>query len=330
MGDVFFSLRGRVYINVEALNMVESIGNYVKHRRVPVVIPETYITYMVPAISGESIAHGYQHLLAKKAVENGLPVCKLCRAGIFLKSTNVDVFMDSFGFSKEQDIPDNEEELEKTIVSKCVVEDIGGFLYAAEKRGVKVKNLKRTSNFYVGYMIPVAEALINTVVEPQLHTRYALGTKFVKREEARGQMIYYVEISSAPYVFSFDLDTNYIGRSTYLVETAGKPLVHEDEIIKRKILALDTLAEFIIEMMFGAKKTRFMPVIEWESFIAAVSDSTWTVPSPFTKKYIENALKKLERYNRNTKLYIYRRDGDKSFEEVLLEAIEDAKNRVKG
>ncbi len=326
MSDIYFSFRGRVYINVEALNMVESIGNYVKHRRVPVIIPDSYVTYMVPAISGESIAHGYQKILAEKADEKGLPVCKLCRAGIFLKSTNTDVFKYAF----EETPPASEAEFEKTIVEKCVVEDIGGFLYAAEERGAKVKNLKRTSNFYVGYMIPVSEALINTVVEPQLHTRYALGTKFVKKEEARGQMIYYVEIASAPYVFSFDLDTRYIGRSTFSVDTVGKPLVGEEEIVKRKEAALDAFAEFMIEMMFGAKKTRFLPVIEWESFVVAVSNNVWTVPSPFTNKYIENAEKKLKLYSKDTRLYIYRRDGEKSFEEVLLEAINDAKNRVKG
>ena len=58
MGDLFVSVRGRVLINVEALNMTESVGNYVKHRRVPVISPKTYATYFVPAISGESIAHG--------------------------------------------------------------------------------------------------------------------------------------------------------------------------------------------------------------------------------------------------------------------------------
>ena len=32
MVDPFVSVRGRVLINVEALNMTESVGNYVKHR----------------------------------------------------------------------------------------------------------------------------------------------------------------------------------------------------------------------------------------------------------------------------------------------------------
>ncbi len=328
MGDVFFSFRGRVYINAEALNMVESIGNYVKHRRVPVIVPGTYVTYMVPAISGESIAHGYQYVLAQKALERNLPVCKLCSHGVFLKSTNEAVFLDSFGKDK---IPDKPEELEKEIVSGCVVEDIGGFLYASEKGKSKVKNLKRTSNFYVGYMIPAAEALINTVVEPQLHTRYALGTKYVERgeREARGQMIYYVEIASAPYVFSYDLDTRYIGRSTYSINTAGKPLVDEEEIKKRKVVALEAFAEFITETMFGAKKTRFLPIIDWESFVIAVSDKPWTVPSPFTKKYIERSRKKLEKISKNTKLYIYEAGGDHGLEEVLLEAVKDAVERVK-
>lgn len=323
MGDVFFSFRGRVVINVEALNMVESVGNYTKHRRVPVIAPQQYVTYMVPAISGEALAHGYQTVLAEKALQNNLPVCGLCSRGIFLKSTNADVFKKAFN----QEPPGTEHEFEKTIVSKCVVEDVGGFLYAAAEAGIK-----RTSNFYVGYMIPVGEALTNTVIEPQLHTRYALGTEFVKRgdREARGQMIYYVELSSAPYTFSFDLDTRNIGKATYQVEHVGEPLVNENEIVRRKIVSLEAFKEFILENHFGAKKSRFLPVIEWENFVAAVSDSVWTVPSPFTSQYIENAEKKKRIIDRNTKLYIYRREGPESFEEVLSKAIEDAENRVKG
>ena len=52
---MFVSVRGRVLINVEALNMTESVGNYVKHRRVPVILPTGgYTAFFVPAISGET------------------------------------------------------------------------------------------------------------------------------------------------------------------------------------------------------------------------------------------------------------------------------------
>lgn len=311
---MFLSARGRVLLNVEALNMTESVGNYVKHRRVPVILPDAgYTTLFVPAISGESIAHGFQTVLAEIAKKNNLPVCKLCERGIFLKSTDKKVFKEAFG-------KDPSAELEEEIIKGCVVEDVGGFLYAEEA------NVKRTSSFFTGYMIPAKESLENAVIEPQLHSRYALGTPFVQRREEgqRGQMIYYVELSSAVYTFSFDFDTKFIGKATFSYDKAGKEVVNDRK--KRVEAALEAFKKFLIEFCFGAKKTRFMPVIEWESLVLAVSDDVWTVPSPFAKNYIEKSKKKLEKIKYNTSLFVYPEQG--SFEEVVVNAIEEAKKRV--
>jgi len=320
MADPFVSVRGRVLINVEALNMTESVGNYVKHRRVPVIMPETYATYFVPSVSGESIAHGYQQVLAEEAARKGLPVCKLCSKGYFLKSTNDAVFKESFGVNP----PEGEGEFERAVIKGCVVEDVGGFLYAPARGG---KNVKRTSNFFVGYMIPTRESLESAVIEPQLHTRYALGTPFVEEgARAGGQMIYYIELSSAAYTFSFDLDTKYLGKATFSMENVGQTVVDGDERKKRIGAALDALSKFMIEMMFGAKKTRFLPVIEWESVVIAVSDDVWTVPSPFSKNYIERAEEKVKKVSYNTKLFKY--TGGAGFEEVVIEAMNEAKRRA--
>jgi len=139
-------------------------------------------------------------------------------------------------------------------------------------------------------------------------------------------MIYYVELSSAPYTFAFDLDSRYIGKATFVYGHAGEVVV--EGRVKRIVTAIDALQRFLVEFMFGAKKTRFLPVIEWESIAIAVSDDVWTIPSPFTKKYIEQAEKKLEKVNFNTKLYTYPSKDGKSFEEVVIEALEDAKSRV--
>ncbi|HDJ89876.1 MAG TPA: type I-A CRISPR-associated protein Cas7/Csa2 [Thermoprotei archaeon] len=292
---MFVSVRGRLLINVEALNMTESVGNYVKHRRVPVILPKTYATYFVPAISGESIAHGFQNLLASQAIRNGIKVCKLCERGIFLKSTNEEVFKDAFNTNV---VPKDNFTFEKFVINNCLVEDVGGFLYAPRAGG----NVKRTSNFYTGYMIPVNEALENTVIEPQLHSRYALGTKFVRRG-AVGQMIYYVEISSAVYTFSFDIDTNYIGKTTFVQEKAGTLVVNDRE--KRVKVTLEALKEFLSEILFGANKTRFLPVMDWESLVIAVADNTWTIPSPASANYINNSLIKAEKTGKELTLYIY-------------------------
>jgi CRISPR-associated protein Csa2 len=312
---MYVSIRGRVLLNVEAMNMTESVGNYVKHRRVPVVLPDTnYTTYFVPAISGESIAHGFQELLAETARKNNLPVCKLCEKGIFLKSTHEQVFKEAFG----QDPPKDEFEFEKNVVTNCVVEDVGGFLYAPRAGG----NVKRTSTFFTGYMIPVKESLEGAVIEPQLHSRYALGTPFV--EGGQGQMIYYVELSSAVYNFSFDLDARYIGKATFSYEKAGEEIVNDRK--DRIRVTLDAMQKFLIEFMFGAKKTRFLPVMEWESLVIALSDDVWTVPSPFTKNYVEDTKKKLQKVDYNTELFVYPDNG--SFEEGVIDAIEKAKDRV--
>lgn len=320
MADPFVSVRGRVLINVEALNMTESVGNYVKHRRVPVVMPGTYATYFVPSISGESIAHGYQQVLAEEAARDNLPVCKLCSKGYFLKSTNDAIFKESFGI----DPPGSEDEFEKAVIKNCTVEDVGGFLYAPARGG---RNVKRTSNFFVGYMIPARESLESAVIEPQLHTRYALGTPFVEEGgRAGGQMIYYIELSSAAYTFSFDLDTKYLGKTTFSMDSAGNMVISEEERKKRIGAALDAFSKFVTEMMFGAKKTRFLPVIEWESIVIAVSDDVWTVPSPFSGNYIDRAEEKAKKVNYNTKLFKY--TGGVGFEDVIKQAVDEAKRRA--
>jgi len=334
MSNIFLSIRGRILVNVEALNMTESVGNYVKHRRVPVIMPGTYTTYFVPAVSGESIAHGYQAVLAEEAEKNGIPVCNLCKKGYFLKSTNDKVFESSFGIKP----PDSEADFERTVISKCLVEDVGGFLYAPRAGG---KNVKRTSNFFVGYMIPTKESLEGTVIEPQLHSRYALGTPFVEREQM-GQMLYYVELSSAVYAFSFDLDSKFIGRTTFVLEKAGEPVTFRqgDSREKRISVSINAVSNFLRETLFGAKRTRFLPVVDWESMIMALSDDVWTTPSPFTTNYTENSLRKLEKTNENTKLFIYINPTlledtsvyvKKKTEELLnnfYEALEDFKKRL--
>ncbi|GIU72010.1 MAG: type I-A CRISPR-associated protein Cas7/Csa2 [Candidatus Nitrosocaldaceae archaeon] len=293
--------------------MTESVGNYVKHRRVPVMVKENdnYEIYFVPAISGESIAHGFQITLADIAKDR-LPICKLCKEGIFLKSTDNKVIKEAF----EGSVDINNGNIESEIVKKCFVEDVGGFLYAEKA------NVKRTSNFYTGYMIPTKEALKSAIIEPQLQSRYALGTKFVTEE--RGQMIYYVELSSAVYTFAFDLDTKYIGRLTFDVNDSGKEVVEDRE--ERIKSVLDAVKDFLLELKFGSKKTRFLPMQEWESMVITASDKTWTACSPFSIDYIEKTEKKRSKIDYNTSIYKYP-DQNRTFEEFLSDSIEELKKR---
>jgi len=331
---VFVSVRGRIWLQAEAANMVESIGNYVKHRRVPIMIKEqsSWLTFFVPAISGESIAHNYQVLLAEELRKNN-DVCKYCEKGVFLKSTNAEVYKEVIGKnppkSSKKDQLDDVMEIERSIISNCGVEDIGGFLYAEQP------NVKRTSTFSTGYLIPVREALKIVSIDPQLHSRYALGTKFVKAGEgAAGQMIYYVELSSALFSFSFDLDTKYIGKYTFHVDEYGKNIISIEKIGKRVIASLEALKRLLSEFPVGAKRTRFNPSdLRWDSIAIAVSDEVWTMPSSFTQNYMERAMMKKSKISCNTMIHAYAEEdckADKCYktaEEAIADSIEDAKRR---
>ena len=242
---VYLSLSTRILLDVEALNMTESVGNFVKHRRAPVVIPTEngFILRYVPVISGESLAHAYQEILARIALNTGLNVCRLCRRGVFLKHTDKNVFKES-GIPRPSD-PKDPELVEEAIVKGCVVEDVGGFLYTDA-------TLKRTSRFIVGYMIPALDSIRVSATEAQFHVRYA--------PTERQQMIYNIEVGSALYSLSIALDIDGIGVSSISLE-GGKPrlLVDKIERVKRVEAALKALHLMITQQLFGAKRSRFYP-----------------------------------------------------------------------
>jgi len=284
---VFISLTARMIVNVEALNMTESVGNFVRHRRAPIIVPteEGYMLKYVPVVSGETLAHAYQETLAKIANEAGLKVCKLCSQGIFLKHTDSKVFERS-GIAKPKDTG-NADEVEKTIVENCVVEDVGGFLYTDAA-------LKRTSRIYFGYMIPAVDAITSTAVEAQFHVRY---DPLAKGEETK-QMIFNIEAGSALYTLSSLLDLCGIGVSSRNLEkNSNKPalLIDQGERLKRVEASLKALEIMITQQLFGAKKTRFNPAWKIVSLAVLVSKPLpLNVVFGYDKNYIFETISNVE------------------------------------
>jgi len=276
---VFLSLSARILLNVEALNMVESVGNFVRHRRAPIVVPTStgFVLKYVPVLSGESIAHAYQELLADLAVKSGIKVCDNCKAGYFIKHSEDSVLED---WAKK--VKGNPEEFEKTIVQNCVVEDIGGFLYTGEQP------VKRTSRFQVGYVVPAYDSLMTTAVEAQFHVRYA--------REIKQQSIYNVEVGSAVYVLGFNLDIDGIGMLSSVKVSQGVP---KEERLRRIELAIKSLGTMLTNSLFGAKRSRFTPA--WRVLNTAVVVSnpiSITVDPAHTKDYVYNTVKKVESFKK--------------------------------
>lgn len=261
---VFFSLSARILVNLEALNMAESVGNVVRHRRAPVVLraDQGFVLRYVPVISGESLAHHYQRLLAEIAKQRNIPICSACSQGVFLKHADSNVFKKYDGVDPKNMFKTGTD-AEEYVVKTCLVEDVGGFLYTE-------KTVKRTSRFRVGYMIPALDALEAgaAATEAQFHVRYSPGAR---QEE---QAIYYVEIGSAVYVFSFALDATGVGaRSMENEGASGRDpyILPLEERLRRVEAAFDALAALLGGMAWGAKTSRFQPHWKLLSLVASVS-----------------------------------------------------------
>ncbi|AFK22401.1 type I-A CRISPR-associated protein Cas7/Csa2 [Pyrococcus sp. ST04] len=307
---MFLSVGVRFEANVEALNMVETAGNYSKHRRVPYLVEENgkLKTVYVPAISGESLAHAYQEHLVREALGMGLPVCDDCQRGEFYKSMN------KVHLKKKIDpIPNDPKKIEEGILKSCIVEDIGGFLYA-EKPPVR-----RSSVFQVSYALPIKSVALFATSEPQLHARHAQIDLSSKKGNAPEQMIYYVETGTAIYGFTFNLDLDAIGVSAI----TSKPVLDENEIKERREVALKALFRMLSSAQFGAKLSRFFPVGGITELIISITDHPFVVTSPIYEGYAEkteNRLKVLESFGES---YFYAKsDEEKLPEEVLKEAID--------
>jgi len=179
----FLSLSARVVVNVEAMNMVEAIGNVVRHGKATLVYRvregqnERCEIRTVSVVSGEALRHAVQKALAEVAGGMGLPVCSWCRRGEFVKHGVVlgEFFRDVkgeggvAGFEKaaEKSIY----EAERLILESCVVEDVGGFLILRAP-------VKRTSVLEVGYLVPAVEGGQGLCgFDVQFHVRRAPGAQ---------------------------------------------------------------------------------------------------------------------------------------------------------
>lgn len=280
----FLSISFRLLMNLESLNSVESIGNLVRHRTAPIVVPNEggYTIRFVPAISGESLAHAYQMCLVEEAKRLNLPLTEESERGEFLKFAD-DKLLEKYGV----EIPRSEDQIRKAevqVLLRDVVCDIGGFLYAGDFP------IKRTSLFQVGYMIPALKDIKATALETQFHVRHAPSSM------KEYQIPYNVEVGSTTYTFSFTISFDNIAEP--VTSFGKKDEENEKKLLKQKDsriqAAVAALASFVTLLPFGAKKSRFMPNLEYLSAVAAYSKDATFLTSPgnskeFIKETVERA-----------------------------------------
>lgn len=329
----FISFGIRFVANVEALNMVESAGNLVRHRTVPLIVfleEGKYSIRWYPALSGETLAHAFQYnlsILERMTNANNTRLCYFCSIGEFIKHSALDFYKSLTNESLRQvqqneslrqvqqiNFPQwedkliknytqmNEWKLENEIVENCLVEDLGGFIVATAARrsqeaGISVR---RTSTFQFSYAVPTIDAILEgaSTTDVQMHVRMAsVGQSLANKVNYENpiQAPYNKEISSTVYSFIFNFDPDKVGVNSYTNE-----VIYDDKERKRRIgLALDSL-KLVIDGNFGASKSRYNPFMERELIIGALTegDVLFTVSSPSLRleDFVKETLERAKSY----------------------------------
>lgn len=278
----FLSVSLRYLVNVESLNGVESVGNISRHRVAPIVLPvgKDYAVKYVPVISGESIAHAYQKILVEEALHMKLPVGKRSSIGEFIKYSDEDIVKD------ESLVPpsDNKDmrRFEVDVMLHDVIADVGGFLYTGKTP------VKRTSAFGVSYMIPAYDSNAETAaLEAQFHVRMTPSDP-----KEGGQIPFTVEVGSAIYTLTFNLDLDHVANPSNFGETVEKETELAQQKDKRVEASVKSAMRLLENLEFGAKKSRFSPIFNLMSAVVVRSDKPFSTTPGTYRDYIADTFQR--------------------------------------
>jgi len=292
----FLSLAVRAIVNLESLNTVESVGNLSRHRIAPVVLKTSENSYSmryVPVVSGETIAHAYQSYLVDLAQQSNLPLGTLTSKHEFIKYSE-DAYLEDI---KGPDGYEDSRRFEVEVMLHDVVADIGGFLYAGKTP------VRRTSRFQVGYMMPALDAVSSASLESQFHVRMALSL-LEKGKAELGQIPYNVEVGSALYTFTFNLDVDGIAKPSTMAEESKREKELQGQRPARIRLALEALLLLLTGMGFGGKRSRFLPNTDIRAVGLTISDLTDFVISPGnSSNFVDNTIRRAQDMTRMLTTY---------------------------
>ncbi len=361
---MFLQIAYRMLINVDALNMVESVGNVTRRRTVPVVVPKApgeYVVRWVPAISGESLAHRYQleivDLAKSKYPQCGNRLDYWSEQGELLKHWDLGFYkaqcekcekrqapcpkdwecqlattytiQQSQGWRTQVETFQNAQKIEEEVVKNSLVEDIGGFLITADVP------IRRTSCIRFSYLIPTLDATEASQLDNQFHVRGALKAESLKIQDKALQVPYYVQVGSVNYGGNIELELGCVG-----CYSLSDGCVNDDDcsLNVRRCIAIDSLRP-IFEVQFGAKRSRNLPHSFLELAIAVISNKPIPLPPgslPFNA-LLQEIAKKLNVYNKelgvNAKVIIFKTNALKEnieYEKALEKAINGFKDSVRG
>jgi len=169
-------------------------------------------------------------------------------------------------------------------MKKDTISDIGGFMIP------RSPPVRRTSRFKISYMVPVmTQEDVLGYNDTQFHTRS------VHTVEKDKQSIYNIEIASALYTVTFQLDEDLVAvpSTPYDGKVEG-----EDELEKQKPARVEASIKALYYLLtgnFGGKRSRILPHMKLMSLVVTQTDFQF-IPNPgHDDNYIESTIRRLEK-----------------------------------
>lgn len=265
------SISGELFLNLHSLNNERSEGNYTFTRKVTVLDKNGELT-AVNAISGDMFKHIQAKHLHAISLEEGLNLCNGC-----LNFDSNRIASDKeFTASYKKDTPD--EEVYRTIIQKCALDDIEGMMATANN-----KNVARKSIVEFGWVVGKPE---KTHTEDFFHLKKASNASIVDKNKAEnsGQNIFYRPLNTGVYATVIHLETARIG----LNEASLDYDVDAEERKKRYDALLKSVLYTFLKTE-GAMRSSQAPHLHDFKGVITVSFSSLPAPaiSPLNDEYQE-------------------------------------------
>ncbi|MDQ0157390.1 DevR family CRISPR-associated autoregulator [Robertmurraya andreesenii] len=268
--DIYsISISGELSLDLHALNNERSEGNHTFTRQVTVLNKEGELT-SVNAISGDMFKHIQAKHLHRISLDEGLNLCNGC-----LNFDSNRIASDKeFTSSYKKETPD--EEVFKSIITRCVLDDIEGMMATANN-----KNVARKSIIEFGWVVGKPE---KTHTESYFHLKKATNASIVDENKAEnsGQNIFYRPLNTGVYATVIHMEAARIG----LNEASLHYDIDQEERKKRYDALLKSVLYTFLKTE-GAMRASQAPHLQDFKGMITVSYSTMPAPSvsPLNDEY---------------------------------------------
>lgn len=311
----FVTFAIKTQLNVHDLNN-EAVAGSVTDIRIMEFLDEDGERQEAPAVSGRMLKHWHYEGMRKLGLERGLPFCDSCKVGEPVRPAKL---------SKEGVLSHKNavNEGQGTIVQKCIICDIHGYLAAIPRGGQRGRRTseegeeeegvseRRSSRVMFSWLMPVLPKKTaseqpgcsrDQVIHSRkqvIHSRVKSGMEFGDKRLV-SQRPFSKSYASGIYAFVSALDVERIGLVELNLGTSNPYAIHDEDRKNRIRVAIEAY-RYLLSGQMGASLSHAIPHMNPVEILVAYSESG-PLPFPVSPMYSDYISKTVGLVPQNTAL----------------------------